>query len=247
MKFEITKGGANWPPALRITSEPGDSWEGETSARFVSVVDRTGKSVPEGRTGTKVLKCGSVKGKGGKQVMLLLVLDTRPDLVSAIAEWEAAIQAQKDAKDAAEKAEFEAIRSGEKPITLHYHDGEHLSGWSVHGPAADLLEEIGLCRGVEVWGRCMENDAVKALGESFTFPQAMEFARPALNAKAAKAREAEEAEAAKYAEAKDTGKPVEMKQWTEPCDGTVTECSWDHVTRYAMPDGSTKVTRAHTH
>ena len=49
------------------------------------------------------------------------------------------------------------------------------------------------------------------------------------------------------AEAKATGKPVEIARWTEPCDGTVRECSLDIVTRWAMPDGTIKVRRTHTY
>ena len=53
--------------------------------------------------------------------------------------------------------------------------------------------------------------------------------------------------AAKFAEAKETGNPVELDRWSEPCDGSVVECDVDIVIRYAMPDGTTKVKRIHTH
>lgn len=48
-------------------------------------------------------------------------------------------------------------------------------------------------------------------------------------------------------EAKTTRKPVEIARWTEPCDGTVCECSLDIITKWAMPDGTIKITRVHTH
>ena len=53
--------------------------------------------------------------------------------------------------------------------------------------------------------------------------------------------------AAKFAEAKETGNPVELDRWSEPCDGSVVECDVDIVIRYAMPDGAIKVKRIHTH
>lgn len=49
------------------------------------------------------------------------------------------------------------------------------------------------------------------------------------------------------AEAKATGKPVEIARWTEPCDGTVRECSLDIVAHWAMPNGTIQVRRTHTH
>jgi hypothetical protein len=52
---------------------------------------------------------------------------------------------------------------------------------------------------------------------------------------------------AAFGEAKTTGKPVELKRWTEECDGSVDGCSVDIVTKYAMPDGATKITRIHTY
>jgi hypothetical protein len=65
-------------------------------------------------------------------------------------------------------------------------------------------------------------------------------------------KDAEVAEAqakveAAFGEAKTTGKPVELKRWTEECDGSVDDCSIDIVTKYAMPDGTTKITRTHTY
>ena len=52
---------------------------------------------------------------------------------------------------------------------------------------------------------------------------------------------------AAFAEAAETGKPVELSRTTEPCDGSAYECSLDIVVRYAMPDGAIKAKRIHTH
>lgn len=72
-----------------------------------------------------------------------------------------------------------------------------------------------------------------------------------------KEEEAQEKKEAKVAEeeransifkiARDTGKPTVLRQWNEPCDGTVRECNMDIITEYAMPDGSVFTKRIHTH
>ena len=81
---------------------------------------------------------------------------------------------------------------GERKIVLHWHDGEYLSGWEVFGEAADLLEEIGLAKYVMDWGYHVSNETVNALGEEFTYLQAVEYARPALEQKAAAEKKAAE-------------------------------------------------------
>lgn len=63
--------------------------------------------------------------------------------------------------------------------------------------------------------------------------------------KAIAAKEA--ARAAKFAEAKQTGQPVILNRWTEPCNNPREECSWDSMYQYAMPDGSIKTVRNHTY
>jgi hypothetical protein len=51
---------------------------------------------------------------------------------------------------------------------------------------------------------------------------------------------------AKYAEAKSTGKPVEIRRFMDDCNDPNEECSSDIVTVYAMPNGGTKSERQHT-
>jgi hypothetical protein len=64
--------------------------------------------------------------------------------------------------------------------------------------------------------------------------------------KAEKAAERESIRRAKFEEAARTGKPVELRRWTDQCDDPREECDIDSVIEYAMPDGSTKIERHHT-
>jgi hypothetical protein len=90
----------------------------------------------------------------------------------------------------------------------------------------------------------LEEQTVAACEAEKALAQAMEEATKKA------AREATEKVAemeAKFAEAKRTGNPVEFDRWSEPCDGSVVECDVDIIIWYAMPDGSVKVERIHTH
>lgn len=49
-----------------------------------------------------------------------------------------------------------------------------------------------------------------------------------------------------FATAKATGEKQVLRSYMDDCDGSVTECSTDHVTICAMPDGSTTEVRTHT-
>lgn len=90
----------------------------------------------------------------------------------------------------------------------------------------------------------LEEQTVAAREAEKALAQVMEEAtKKAAKEAAAKVAEAE----AKFAEAKETGEPVELDRRVEPCDGSAVECSLDIVIRYAMPDGTTKVKRIHTH
>lgn len=90
----------------------------------------------------------------------------------------------------------------------------------------------------------LEEQAVAAREAEKALAQVMEEAtKKAAKEAAAKVAEAE----AKFAEAKETGEPVELDRRVEPCDGSAVECSLDIVIRYAMPDGTTKVKRIHTY
>jgi hypothetical protein len=76
--------------------------------------------------------------------------------------------------------------------------------------------------------------------------EAREVAEKKAAEEAAKAQRAVEEKEAKFQEARETGEPVLLHRWNEPCNDPREECSMDIVTEYAMPDGSTKVERRHT-
>lgn len=143
--------------------------------------------------------------------------------------------------------EIEAIKSGDTPIELSYHDGEYLSGHIVYGRAGELLVELGLAEHVSGWGCHVSPKAVESLGERFTYAAAAEFARPAMERKAEKCAKKEAARSAKFELAKQTGRPVELERWTEDCCERNFDCDLDVVVSYAQPDGSTKTKRTHTH
>ena len=159
-------------------------------------------------------------------------------------------KAEKEATEAKEKAEKEeeirAISAGEKEIELHWHEGEVLSGWTVFGEAARLLEKIGLAKCVGGWGYHVALDTADALGERFTYPQAVEYTRPAREVKEAATQKDIKEKEAKFQKARETGEPVLLHRWTEECNDRDEECNLDIVYEYAMPDGSTSVERHHT-
>lgn len=143
--------------------------------------------------------------------------------------------------------EVAAIKSGEVKIALTYHDGEYLTGHEAFGRQAKLLVELGLAKDVDGWGTHVDHKAVEALGTEFTYAQAAEYARPALEAKQTALDAKDAARLEKFTEARRTGKPVELASWNDDCCERDFDCSLDIVTEYALPDGSTKTSRIHTH
>ena len=156
-------------------------------------------------------------------------------------------ETEKAAQEKAEKEQRIAdIKAGKLTIKAHYHDGEYLSGYTVFGEEASLLEEIGIAKHVSGWGSCVDDKAIEALGKEFTYPEALEYVRPTLEAKEAKKAAAEAERAGKLEEAKRTGKPVEIRSWTAECNDPHEQCSLDIITEYAMPDGTIRTDREHT-
>lgn len=177
-----------------------------------------------------------------KKEAVAVVSAHKPDILAELIRREE----ESAAKEAARIEEARAIRDGEIVIRPEWHDGEILSGWQVFGEAAKALEEIGAAKYINGWGYCVEGTIIKALGKEFTLPQVAELLRPAREAKEAEQRAREEERQAKFAEAKRTGERVELRSWMDDCNDPREQCSLDHVTEYAMPDGTTKIERQHT-
>ena len=225
--------------SLKLESEAADSWKGTTYADGV-VTDPT-----HGR----LLACGTVK-VGRKSMTLKLRLSDKPALAAVVDQWLIAIAAKRDADAAAKQKELDDLRTGAAPIVCTYRDGEYLSGYTVHGPGADMLVKLGLAKEVSGWGVSVNDEVVKSLGTRFTYPQAAEFARPKLEADAAALAAKKASRDAKFAEARETGVKVVLASWSE--NRRVNEGGeWGDylfiVTEYAMPDGSVTRTAVNTY
>jgi hypothetical protein len=164
-----------------------------------------------------------------------------------IAEIETEEQRKKDETKAAKEAKINDIKSGKTKIKVYYHDGEYLSGYTVHGEEAELLKELKLCKYVDGWGYYIEDGKlIGTLGEEFTYEQAAEFARPKLEALAKAKAEKEAKRQAIFDKAKETGEKQLLRQWSDECNDPNESCSMDMVYEYAMPDGTIKTERHHT-
>lgn len=147
-------------------------------------------------------------------------------------------------KQKEQQKEQQAIKNGEKEITLKWFDGEYLSGYQVFGQAGVLLEEIGLARHIDGWGYHVKMNVTKTLGEVFTFAEAVEYARPALEEKERNRAAEEAALQAKFDKARTTGKPVQIRNWAEPCNDPLEECSTDNC--YCVRHAGRKCTEEKT-
>ena len=175
------------------------------------------------------------------------ILSVKPAILAELKRLETERKERAAAKKAVDEAEKRAIMAGEKTIVLHWHDGEYLSGYEVLGQVeARLLEDLGLARYVDGWGHHVPQVAISALGTEFAYPAAVEYTRPAREAKAAKEAAQATALAQKFALARETGKPVEISRFMAECNDSREECSTDLITVLAMPDGTEKTTRQHT-
>ncbi len=76
--------------------------------------------------------------------------------------------------------------------------------------------------------------------------EAAEAAEKKAAEEAAQKAAADQKRKAKFERARETGRPVLLAQWTEPCNDPREECSLDIVQQYVMPDGSVKTERNHT-
>lgn len=132
------------------------------------------------------------------------------------------------------------------PIHLYYHDGEYLSGFTVHGDEAKLMEKLGLARYVDGWGYRVQEEIVKKLGTEFSGVDAWALAQPAIEAKQRRQAEEKAERQAIFDRAKRTGQKQLLDECSSECNDPREECDIDNVTVYAMPDGTTKTVRSHT-
>lgn len=172
--------------------------------------------------------------------------ELKPEIMEEIKKRNAEEIARKNAEKVAQEKELQDIKAGQKKITLDYHDGEYLSGYTLAGQPARLLEELGIAKYVSGWGTLVEDKTVEMLGKEFTYQQALEYIRPVQEAKAAREAKARAGLEAKFKEAKITGKPVIIKTYIVPCSDPDEECNYDNIVEYAMPDGSIKREQHHT-
>ena len=140
------------------------------------------------------------------------------------------------------------IRDGRIKIEISWRVGSPLSAWVCSDrQAKELLAEIGMTRDISGWGTAINNAMVAELGESFSYADAVEFCRPRQEKKEAADRKAKEDREAIFAKAKATGEKQALRSWTDDCDGSACDCSFDSVTEWAMPEGTTTTTRVHCH
>lgn len=204
---------------------------------------------PLTQNGELLVDFGTQKIQGQNRALKVRVGD-KPELAEKVQEYEAAMKAFQEAEQRTRAQEVDDLRSGKTPIKASYHDGEYLSGHTVHGPAADLLIKLGIAKEVSGWGVHVEHGLIDSLGQEFTYPQAVEYARPRLEAAQAKQDAAKQARDAKFSEAKQTGKPVVLRSWTETRrakeGGEWGEYQFA-VTEYAKPDGTTETKAINTY
>lgn len=82
-----------------------------------------------------------------------------------------------------------------------------------------------------------------------TYESAKEAYEKAIKVEADKVKKNAKAENEKqaiFSKAKATGEKQVLRNYMEECNGTARGCSYDAITEYAMPDGSTTKKRIHT-
>jgi glycerophosphoryl diester phosphodiesterase len=196
--------------------------------------------------GNGQLEAQTTKTKKPTSTELAELKNLKPEIIAELKK-QAEEKAEKEKIAATQKAALiESIKNGSTKIEMKWYEGEILSGYMALGESADLLVEIGAAKWVEGWGYLIESNIVEALGENMTYPQVVEYLRPAKENAEEKVAAKKAQENALFAEAKETGKPVLLKKWMEGCNDPQEECSTDIVYMYAMPDGTTQVKRQHT-
>jgi len=142
---------------------------------------------------------------------------------------------------------IEKILSGEEIITATYYEGSPLSGHMIDNIEAEkLLRNLKLVEDISGWGTIIDHKFIEAVGENFTYLQALEYVRPEREKAEEKKAIREEKINKAIKEAQKTGEPVEVARYTDDCDDPTEECSTDLIIQYVSPDGSMKTKRQHT-
>jgi len=136
--------------------------------------------------------------------------------------------------------------NGESPIVVQFHDGEYLSAYTAYGIGAKLLEELGLASYISGWGTRVDNELIDTIGKLFTYTQALEYAKPALEEKERQQKEKEEKNKEVFNKAHETGERQLLYKYSDDCNDPTEDCSLDMVYIYAMPDGKIETVRQHT-
>lgn len=169
-----------------------------------------------------------------------------PDFDEVYAEYNKIDKEIKDEIKSLKNNEIEAIKSGEQKIKLSYHDGEYLSGHSVHGLDADLLVKIGIAKYIDGWGYIIDKKVVDVIGTEFAYQDAVDYMKPITAAKEAKKTEQDLIISNIFKTAKETGERQLLHKWSDDCDDKNEECNVDMCYEYAMSDGTVKTERHHT-
>ena len=138
-----------------------------------------------------------------------------------------------DDKLISRKAQCERIEADEKMATI-------LASKEI----SEIAEKVGAeeldADGMSYFGYKFDSNTVTNLLE------AMNEKLGVISKKQDAKNEAEKAEYdAKFAEAKETGKPVKLESYTVDCNDSYRDCSCDNIVTMAMPDGTTKTNRIH--
>ena len=156
-------------------------------------------------------------------------------------------EAEKEKERLEKLARIESVKSGKEKIKVVYNDGEYLSGYSPRGlEAAALLEEIGVAEYVSGWGTYIASKVIEALGEEFTYQEAIEYMKPAIEAKRQAREKKEDERKAIFDKAKETGKKQLLHHYSDDCNDPNEECDVDIIYEYAMPNGTIEAERQHT-
>ena len=188
---------------------------------------------------------------GGKRLpktILEEIKNRKDEILAELKAMKDEEESRRQAEVARREAEREAIRTGKQKIVVRFHETEYLGGYRVTGEAAALLAHAKLCSYVDGWGFIVDSDVVEALGEEFTYQEALEFAKSRKTGQedGSKPPSFQDLYEQKLTEAKSTGQPVILGRWTERCNAPQEECSLDIVIEWVHPDGKTSLERIHT-